>query len=1118
MFLYLINKWTVADHQLRCIAWSKDQGDIALGGDCGFLNVIKLEPGVDAKAVGLGASNNLCTVNQPEGHKGSVKVLSWNDRYEKLTSSDETGFTIVWMLHNGNRIWGNRMKHMQFTQVAWSPDGCKLLFGLASGDVHISDGSGNFLAKMELQCMVGRTEIARIVSLQWYNGRWGYFEPDCPSLAVCLDNGCCQLMRTENDNDVILLDTGMKIVDAQWNHCGSMLAIACCQQINSSQSLSEVQFYSPFGEHLRTLPLASKRLLGLAWDGAGCRIALALDTLVLFANVRPEYKWAYVRGTLVYAYTNRENAEHRVMFWNTKNGDKTSKFVHGLRGISACDDVCLLSASSDNSQEMYKLLLCNDIGTQLDSKYLDTEPRHIAVTRTHVVVASRTEIYVWHYRVAKRLTAMDVQQGAKPRWDGREKVYDIDHELKSGDRAAVDTKTSNPTRDPICCIAALDKTLIVAQGSGTLMHFILPGMELQRAYTTSQQPCRIFLNCNCSRLAILDSAGLLTLMELESQGASKDSCGKILSLQRKDVWDVCWASDDPEFFAAMERTWMYVFRNLDPEEPILTSGYICGFEHLEIKSALLDEIMKEPENPKDELVVTFEARFLRDCHTLVESVGLPDAQQFVERNPHPRLWRLLAGAALEQLQLEVADHAFARCHDYPGLQLIKRLHSLTGQKLKQAEVAAYFGRFEEAEELYLSMDRRDLALKLRTKLGDWFRVLQLLSTTAGNADDALKEQANNSIGEYYAERKKWSSSVKYYMEAHNMEQLAECYIMLEDYEKLSELASSLPEQHKLLPKLGQVFLSVGMCQEAIDAFLRNNQPKLAINACVELNKWKQAVELAQFHNVHEVRPLLAKYVARLLENGQQLEAVELYRIAHCHLEAAQLLFQLADKEAKMRRKPLLAKKIFVLAALEVESYHEMKRSQKKDKTEAASALVGLLEEDATAGGLMVDLPWRGAEAYHFYLLAQRQFYSGQPETATATAKVLVDYEDIIPPEDIYSLLALFACKSGAFKTASRAFLRLETMPGLSEKEKRAYEQCALEVFTKHKPYDTSKSEESQSEILEGIFPEEKPPVCVVTGRLLTDYELWMCSACKHCAGRLDISSFSTCPLCHSSVL
>lgn len=32
--------------------------------------------------------------------------------------------------------------------------------------------------------------------------------------------------------------------------------------------------------------------------------------------------------------------------------------------------------------------------------------------------------------------------------------------------------------------------------------------------------------------------------------------------------------------------------NLYQQEPIQTSGYICNFEDLEIKSVLLDEIMK----------------------------------------------------------------------------------------------------------------------------------------------------------------------------------------------------------------------------------------------------------------------------------------------------------------------------------------------------------------------------------------------------------------------------------------------------------------------------------------------------------------------------------------------
>ena len=50
----------------------------------------------------------------------------------------------------------------------------------------------------------------------------------------------------------------------------------------------------------------------------------------------------------------------------------------------------------------------------------------------------------------------------------------------------------------------------------------------------------------------------------------------------------------------------------------------------------------------------------------------------------------------------------------------------------------------------------------------------------------------------------------------------------------------------------------------------------------------------------------------------------------------------------------------------------------KKKAEAASALAGLLEEEALATSDMkiIDNAWRGAEAYHFFLLAQRQLYQG----------------------------------------------------------------------------------------------------------------------------------------------
>ena len=84
--------------------------------------------------------------------------------------------------------------------------------------------------------------------------------------------------------------------------------------------------------------------------------------------------------------------------------------------------------------------------------------------------------------------------------------------------------------------------------------------------------------------------GLLQFLDLdgshggggdESQSQGKE--GELIRFERKDVWDMRWAEDNPDLFAMMEKTRMYIFRHLEPEEPIISAGYICIFKDLEIK-------------------------------------------------------------------------------------------------------------------------------------------------------------------------------------------------------------------------------------------------------------------------------------------------------------------------------------------------------------------------------------------------------------------------------------------------------------------------------------------------------------------------------------------------------
>uniref|UniRef100_A0A667ZDW6 WD repeat-containing protein 35 n=1 Tax=Myripristis murdjan TaxID=586833 RepID=A0A667ZDW6_9TELE len=1132
MFIYLSKKIAIPNNiHLKCVSWNKDQGFIACGGDDGHLRVLKLETQTDdTKLKGLAAPSNLSMNQTLDGHSGAVQVVTWNEQYQKLTTSDQNGLIIVWMLYkgswyeeminnrnksvvrsmswnadgqkicivyedgavivgsvDGNRIWGKELKGIQLAHVAWSPDSKILLFGMANGEVHIYNNQGNFIMKMTISCLSNVTGAISIAGIHWYAGTEGYVEPDCPCLAICFDNGRCQIMRFENDENPVYIDTLMNVVSIQWNQCGSMLAVAgSLKSANMEKEINVVQFYTPFGEHLGS-------------EAGNLAAQLSLGTHFPFYKKIP-YKWLISHHTVVYAFTKPERQEYCVVFWDTKSDEKFVKYVKSLMSITTSGDFCILATKADENHPQYVLVLCNSIGTPLDSKYIDIDPLFVTMTKTHVIAASKEAFYTWQYRVAKKLTALEINQVTRTRKEGRERC---------------------------CCLVIILWlfTLIVGRESGTIHRYSLPNVVLIQKYTLNNRAYYLSLNCNSSRLAIIDIAGVLSLLDLEVRTSSADSSGSQASagdpskFERKDVWDMKWANDNPDLFAMMEKTRMYVFRNLDPEEPIQTSGYICNFEDLEIKSVLLDEIMKDPERPNKDNLIKFEIRSLRDSRALIEKVGIEDASQFIEDNPHPRLWRLLAEAALQKLDLKTAEQAFVRCKDYQGIEFVKRLGNLQSEAMKQAEVAAYFSRFEEAERMYLDMDRRDLAISLRIKLGDWFRVLQLLKTGSGDCDDALLEQAYNAIGDYFADRQKWINAVQYYLQGRNHERLAECYYMLEDYDSLERLTSTLPENHKLLPDIGQMFVTVGMCEQAVNAYLKCNQPKAAVDACVHLNQWNKAVELAKNHNMKEIKSLLAKYATHLLDKNKTLEAVELYRKAHHFLDAAKLMFKIADEEAKKRTRPLRVKKLYVLAALLIENYHEqVKTSQqskaKGKKSEATFALAGLLEEDAAStDNRVVDNAWRGAEAYHFFLLAQRQLYEGYMENAMRTALHLRDYEDIIPAVEIYSLLAICSSASRAFGTCSRAFIKLESLESLDAEQRQMYEDLALEIFTKHNPKDNRPVElDSSPEGTEG-----KLPTCIVTGLPISEYQFWMCSVCKHCAQEQEIGRYNFCPLCHTSL-
>uniref|UniRef100_A0A914QDX5 Anaphase-promoting complex subunit 4-like WD40 domain-containing protein n=1 Tax=Panagrolaimus davidi TaxID=227884 RepID=A0A914QDX5_9BILA len=134
-----------------------------------------------------------------EGHgpNANVEIAQWNEYYQKLTTSDDSGMIIVWSPNQHDNSWYEEMVNNRnkstIMDMKWSPDGQKvsivyedgqvivgsvegnriwakdvstglaacafnvdsslLLIGLMDGEVHAYDSSGNFAFKVPMLCI-----------------------------------------------------------------------------------------------------------------------------------------------------------------------------------------------------------------------------------------------------------------------------------------------------------------------------------------------------------------------------------------------------------------------------------------------------------------------------------------------------------------------------------------------------------------------------------------------------------------------------------------------------------------------------------------------------------------------------------------------------------------------------------------------------------------------------------------------------------------------------------------------------------------------------------------------------------------------------------------------------
>ncbi|KAG9397149.1 hypothetical protein J8273_1058 [Carpediemonas membranifera] len=1172
MHAFLAKKIAMPNGHLTSVDWCKS-GHLAVGGH-DLLRVLLLD-NVD--------SGPKLIMNQQLDIRGAViSDIHWNHDKIALTSADENGQIFVWQLDNagtgfeismeskretkdgvvpiagmewtangdrvaiaytdGNVVMGtaegartmSAQTGIYLKGIAISPDTKTVLLVDTSDNIHIMDAVVKPVARLNLPAAIGQP-TSSIVAVRWNSLK---------QLLVVWASGRLQISRDLADSDPVIVDAGLAVVAAEWSPTCELFALL---GVPESGSHASILFFNGAGQHQQTLNIAvasPSDATDLTWSEDGRRLAISVGKHVYFAYVHLSIEHGYMSddGVLVYTYQQPGRKEDLLAFWTPETGDVTVKGITSLRKIKCTSDhtlvMCALDADTENA-----VVLFNSLGAPIDTLKLPCSPDCMAASSTICAVTLGQDVIVWKYRADA-----DAETSAKPviQEDPRVSMWAI------SDPATVHTalapEHAHPVgSDPIVAVALTDSVLAVGQRSGHTSLYSLssdtgtPGLIGRVALTgtnkggatTPTRPSRFEINCNGTLLACIDANSVLTVFKIRP--ASDPVLTPLLAadgtpFQRQDAWDFLWSDTDPGMMAVCEKNRLIIVQDTQPEEPLESPASLCSLRDMVATGVDLDAVKALPDDPPRDAVVKFEAKSLRDMRGIMANGSLVDVSDFVQKHPHPKLWELHAELALTKLDFTVANTAFTRARSFNGLQLVRHLKDIADTEVQKAEVLVHLKQFDDAEAAFIRANRPDLAISMRRKMGDFIRLRSLLKTSKVG-DGGLATIAEAQVGDYYEGRGQWARAVKHYETAGDYGRMADMLLRMEMYEDAAALIDMLEASSPVLTRIGHVMLSVGLIDEAARAFLRQGNRSVAIDACVTMNRWPKAVEIAGNDPalVEKVREPLVSYCSTLTAKGRVMDAASLLSRCAFHTEAHKALNEAGTRlirqdvprvaGTKLSAPPLLgrlvlAKRIFVQAAIEA----MLARTRAlQTSTRGLKDQVQGMDQWAPAFGvhfllLAQTLITKGRDYYHFALIAAER------------ASLYSQLTDGLVTKSTEALAALLLGDQGA---ASDSMSALETADRASESLRTEYTKLSLRLFRsgvkdrERTPWTCKQCKTVHSEPAAACSQcGAVVPVCMASAQVIDDKALTdVCGRCRQSTmqGMAPRNANGTpyCALCHA---
>ena len=130
----------------------------------------------------------------------------------------------------------------------------------------------------------------------------------------------------------------------------------------------------------------------------------------------------------------------------------------------------------------------------------------------------------------------------------------------------------------------------------------------------------------------------------------------------------------------------------------MCSGYLASFKDLQVTSVVLEHVVQSPDKGQKDSVVNNDTARLRE----LAGSKCPSTKRrvlFVDANPILRLWRHLAEAALEALDLQCADKAVKMLR-LPGHPVRQKTTSVVGPHEKKSGSCRLLRKVRGGRQIY----------------------------------------------------------------------------------------------------------------------------------------------------------------------------------------------------------------------------------------------------------------------------------------------------------------------------------------------------------------------------------------------------------------------------------